>query len=75
MAVIKTMNDHYANLHDLVNRKQKWDAFNAVLDRYLEMYFKKLEQSTEVRDIFHAQGSIEAIKRLKLLKEEVNGTK
>jgi hypothetical protein len=74
MAVIKTMESHYAALNDLVNRKHKWDAFNAVLDRYLEMSFKKLEQSTELADIYRAQGSIEAIKRFKLLKEEVNGT-
>ena len=74
MAVIKTMESHYAALTDLVNRKHKWDAFNAVLDRYLEMSFKKLEQSTELADIYRAQGSIEAIKRFKLLKEEVNGT-
>jgi hypothetical protein len=74
MAVVKTMNDHYATISDLVNKKYKWDAFNAVLDRYIEMHFKKLEQSTELADIYRAQGSIEALKRLKLLKEEVNGT-
>jgi hypothetical protein len=72
MPVIKTMNDHYANLHDLVNRKQKWDAFNAVLDKYLELYFKKLEQSVDLHDIYRAQGSIDALQKLKYLKEEVN---
>jgi tRNA splicing ligase len=72
MAVRKEAVDHYYALKDLVNRKQKWDAFNFVLDNYISLHVKKLEQSTDLHDIYRAQGSIDALRKLKYLKEEVN---
>lgn len=74
MAVVKDMNHYYACLNDLVNKKQKWDAFNVVLDRYTEMHQKKLLQSNDLVDIYRAQGAIEALNKLRYLREEVNGT-
>jgi tRNA splicing ligase len=74
MAVLKDQMHYYAALNDLVNRKQKWDAFNYILDNYISFHQKTLEQSNDEKEMFKAQGSISALRKLKYLKEEVNGT-
>lgn len=74
MAVVKDMNHYYTCLTDLVNKKQKWDAFNVVLDKYTDLHQKKLLQSNDPVDIYRAQGAIEALNKLRYLREEVNGT-
>lgn len=75
MAVIKTEAHHYSALNDLVNRKQKWDAFNYFLDNYISFHQKTLEQSSDEKELYKAQGAISALRKLKYLKEEVNGVK
>jgi tRNA splicing ligase len=75
MAVLKDQMHYYAALNDLVNRKQKWDAFNYILDNYISFHQKTLEQSNDEKEMFKAQGAILALRKLKYLKEEVNGTK
>jgi hypothetical protein len=75
MAVAKDINQSYAALSDFVNKPQKWAAFNAVLDKYSEQQQKKLLQSNELVDVYRAQGAIEALNKLRFLKEEVNGAK
>ena len=74
MAVLKDQMHYYAALNDLVNRKQKWDAFNYILDNYISFHQKTLEQSNDEKEMFKAQGAITALRKLKYLKEEVNGT-
>jgi tRNA splicing ligase len=74
MAVLKDQIHYYAALNDLVNRKQKWDAFNYILDNYISFHQKTLEQSNDEKEMFKAQGAISALRKLKYLKEEVNGT-
>lgn len=73
MAVIKDQTHYYTALSDLVNRKQKWDAFNYILDNYINFHQKTLEQSNDEKELFKAQGAILALRKLKYLKEEVNG--
>ena len=75
MAVIKDQTHYYTALSDLVNRKQKWDAFNYILDNYINFHQKTLEQSNDEKEMFKAQGAITALRKLKYLKEEVNGIK
>jgi tRNA splicing ligase len=75
MAILKDQMHYYAALSDLVNRKQKWDAFNYILDNYISFHQKTLEQSNDEKEMFKAQGAISALRKLKYLKEEVNGTK
>ena len=75
MAGNKDINQSYAALSDFVNKSQKWEAFNAVLDKYTEQQQKKLLQSNELVDVYRAQGAIEALNKLRFLKEEVNGAK
>jgi hypothetical protein len=45
-----------------------------MLDYKIGMQQKKLEQSKDPVDIYHAQGAIQALRQMKLLKEEINGT-
>jgi tRNA splicing ligase len=75
MAILKDQAHYYSALNDLVNRKQKWDAFNYILDNYITFHQKTLEQSNDEKEMFKAQGAIAALRKLKYLKEEVNGTK
>ncbi len=75
MAVLKDQMHYYSALNDLVNRKQKWDAFNYILDNHISFHQKTLEQSNDEKELFKAQGAISALRKLKYLKEEVNGTK
>jgi 3-phenylpropionate/cinnamic acid dioxygenase small subunit len=75
MAVTKSIVDYYFQLTDLVNKKNKWDAFNAVLDNHILFHQKTLEQSADEKELFKAQGAITALRKLKYLKEEVNGAK
>lgn len=75
MAVAKNEAVYYNALSDLVNRKMKWDAFNYVLDNYISFHQKTLEQSTDEKELYKAQGAIAALRKLKYLKEEVNGSK
>ena len=74
MAIHKSIVDYYYALTDLVNKKNKWDAFNAVLDNYISFHQKTLEQSTDTVELYKAQGAISALRKLKYLKEDVNGT-
>jgi hypothetical protein len=75
MPAAKSIVDYYYQLTDLVNRKNKWDAFNAVLDNHILFHQKTLEQSADEKELFKAQGAITALRKLKYLKEEVNGAK
>lgn len=75
MAIVKNEAHYYSALNDLVNRKQKWDAFNYVLDNYISFHQKTLEQSSDEKELYKAQGAIAALRKLKYLKEEVNGVK
>jgi tRNA splicing ligase len=74
MAVAKNEAVYYNALSDLVNRKMKWDAFNYVLDNYISFHQKTLEQSADEKELYKAQGAIAALRKLKYLKEEVNGS-
>lgn len=48
-----------------------WNSFEEMLHHYITIYQNKLEQSTEIADVYRAQGAIQALKTLKYLKEEI----
>ena len=52
----------------------QWKAFCEMLDYKIDLQQKKLEQSKEPVDIYHAQGAIQALRQMKLLRDEINGT-
>jgi hypothetical protein len=50
---------------------QMWEAFDDMLNHFISLQHKNMEQSDEPIDIYRAQGFIQALKRLKFLKEEI----
>jgi hypothetical protein len=59
-------------LKGFVNAKIQWDAYIESLDFYIELYQKKLEQSSDMVELHKAQGAIHALRQLKYLRDEVN---
>ena len=61
------------NLKPLVNDKKLWNSFNEELDRRLNYVHIQIEQTLKPDDLFRLQGEARALRRLKLLRDEVNG--
>lgn len=59
-------------LKPLVNAPHSWDAFVEKLDYDISAQQRKLEQATDMADVFKAQGAIAALRQLKYLKDEIN---
>ena len=60
-------------LKPLVNNREVWELFNNYIDYLIENQHKNLEQADTNIIVFRTQGAISALKRLKLLRDEVNG--
>jgi hypothetical protein len=61
------------NLKPFVNNKELYEDFLQYLDEVIEGKRKVLEQVTDTVVIYQAQGAINALRKLKTLKEQVNG--
>jgi len=61
------------NLKQLVNDKSLWDNFVEYLDDAIAKNHTALEQSDNHVVIHRLQGAIGALRRLKYLREEMNG--
>ena len=61
------------SLKAFVNNKAEWDAFCEELDAMIAMMQTRLEQSEHVVEIHKTQGGIGALRRLKYLRDKVNG--
>ena len=55
-----------------MNNKKEWDAFLEELDIRISSAHRNLEQASTTIEIHRAQGSIMALKQLKLLRDKVN---
>ena len=62
------------NLKQLVNDKPLWENFVEYLDDAIAKNHIALEQSDNHVVIHRLQGAIGALRRLKYLREEMNGT-
>lgn len=62
-------------LKSMLNGPHTWDAFVEKLDYDIAQQQRKLEQATDLADVFKAQGAIAALRQLKYLKDEINATK
>lgn len=49
-----------------------WQAFIDKLEYDIEQQQRKLEQATDLQEVFKAQGAIAALRHLKYLKDEIN---
>lgn len=63
------------SLKTFVNNKGEWDAFCQELDDNIAELHKRLEQSEHVVEIHQTQGGIRALRRLKYMRDKVNGSK
>jgi hypothetical protein len=57
----------------LVNNKDIWDSFVEELDSKLNRIHIQIEQSTAIEDVYRLQGHAACLRRLKRLRDEVNG--
>ena len=60
------------NLKKLVNDKPLWDNFLEYLEGQIKQNHRSLEQASDNITVFRTQGAITVLRRLKLLKEEMN---
>jgi len=61
------------NLKPLVNDSNLWNSFNEELDRRLNYVHIQMEQTLKQDDLLRLQGEARALRRFKLLRDEVNG--
>ena len=59
----------------LVTNMEIWNSFNDELDRRLNHVHIQMEQTIKQEDLFRLQGEAKALRRLKFLRDEVNGPK
>jgi hypothetical protein len=67
--------DNLIALKKIVNDKSVWVAFNKTLDEKINQVHVKMEQVQGEADIYRCQGEIAALRKLKYLRDEINGGK
>ena len=60
------------SLKKLVNDKELYEEFLKHLDDLIYLQQKQMEQASEPIYLYRAQGAIEQLRKLKLLREQVN---
>jgi hypothetical protein len=60
-------------LKKITNDKPLWDAYVEYLDSKISAAHVRIEQSNDAETMYRIQGEIAALRRLKLMREEVNG--
>ena len=63
-----------SKLKPLVNNNRQWEAFNSYIDYLINQQTKTLEQSDNTILIHRSQGAVSALRKLKYLRDEINGT-
>jgi hypothetical protein len=57
-----------------VGNNLQWQAFSDYIDVVIEMQQKALEQADDNVMMYRSQGAIAALRKLKTLRDEVNGS-
>ena len=60
-------------LKKLTNDKQLWDAYLEYINSKIDAAHIRMEQSNDAESLFRMQGELAALRRLKLMREEING--
>jgi uncharacterized protein YmfQ (DUF2313 family) len=63
-----------SRLKPLVSNNRQWEAFNSYIDIAIEQHQKVLEQSDDIIMMHRQQGAITALRKLKYLRDEINGS-
>ena len=61
------------NLKPFVNNKDLYDAFLEEIENRIGQARTKLENRSELEEVYRAQGEVKALKALLQLKESING--
>jgi hypothetical protein len=61
-----------SKLKPWVGNNRQWEAFSDYIDALIDQQHKALEQSDNTIMMYRAQGAAAALRRLKLLRDEVN---
>ena len=59
-----------SHLKPLCNNKNLWDSFCDYLDILIAEQHKKLEQAEDIASLHRAQGAVQVLNRVKLLRDE-----
>jgi hypothetical protein len=57
----------------LVNNKDIWESFVEEMNSKIERVHVQMEQATSPDDFYRLQGHVACLRRLKRLRDEVNG--
>ena len=57
-----------------MNNNRQWEAFSDYIDIVIEQHQKVLEQTDDAILVHRQQGAIAVLRKLKYLRDEVNGT-
>jgi hypothetical protein len=60
-----------SKLKGLVSSNRQWDHFSNYLDVLIAQQHKVLEQSNNMVDVHKAQGAIEALRKIRRLREDI----
>ena len=63
---------HLNRLKSVFNTHIVWEAFEAVLEHKARGYYKVLEQAKDSVDVYRAQGALDALMKIKRLRDEIN---
>ena len=58
----------------MVGNNRQWEAFSNYIDAVIEQHQKVMEQTDDSVMMFRQQGAVTALRKLKYLRDEVNGT-
>ena len=61
------------SLKSFVNNRAEWDAFCDYLDEEITVCQRRLEQSDDSISVYRAHGQIMALRRIKYLRDKING--
>ncbi len=61
------------HLKQLVNDKECYEQFQQHIDELISMRQRALESANDSTTMYRQQGAIDVLRKLKLLKETVNG--
>ena len=60
-------------LRKFVNDKELWESFVEYIEESIAKQHKTLEQTVEMPMVYKLQGSIACLRRMKYLRDEING--
>lgn len=63
---------HLNRLRGVFNTHIVWESFTAILEDKARGYYKILEQAKDPVDMYRAQGALDALMKMKRLRDEIN---